>query len=842
MNLYTVRLHSFNYIDIINKKRKDMEVNTFEEIKNDIIEKIRGLSLIPVIGSGFTQGCKSNKGQVPSVTTLKEYMISQICNSIPIEDGELEELSSSDFPLISNLYQDNIPAPDQKKYISDNFTDVQIDENKSNFLSVNWPYLYTLNIDDGIENNSNYKKVVYANRPIEEGIFNDFKCTIKLHGDATDMITYKNSDCQVFSQTQYGLSLTKNARLLNKLKHDIEYLNTIFIGCSLSNEIDLLATVNGISTTEIKTNKYFCTTVKPTELKKKKYEQYGITNVIVFDSYDDIYVKLFEAGVEAAKINYDELQEYKNATIKKLTSAFEENKPYLFFGKSLISKERNIIQPHFFISRTITHDIIEDLAFYPIQLIIGSSCSGKTYILMDIALRIRNRAIYLFETKDRISDISFLKMIDKKKDCIILADDKSLSYNQLEYIFTHVNILKNNNINIILTSNKNNREIKGLIEMLDQSGVWDSSNIKEYFIENRLTETETGNINPLLADINVGIFNKDTTIVDNIITTSDKLRENNRFNRIMPRFTSVKDIAALIALATERKIYSKRASDLDVSPELDNQLRSSVPLVDRESTWQYEKSPDDNSPIKYVVNAEYWLCQQLSTYANKTENHKTIVEAYQYIINKILIQEGNPNLFDRNNNASYKSYIKFDVINNIFAAKRIDGNTGLELIRKIYKGLNDILSSDPNFEHQRSKCYIKSALYTNDYETKKEYLKQAFRDANQACQIFEHRFDECNNEKLKISIDHVKYTMALIMCHTCILNNYSNIDEDTETINMLYEALQSPFNSYGYALNDTFNYDNAIQKVVAHLLVNKEYLQKDSIEKLSELFRIISNN
>lgn len=63
----------------------------------------------------------------------------------------------------------------------------------------------------------------------------------------------------------------------------------MYIGCSLSNEIDLLsisskATING--------NRYYCTTKQPDEDALLMLSKYGITHCVIFDSYDAIYTEL----------------------------------------------------------------------------------------------------------------------------------------------------------------------------------------------------------------------------------------------------------------------------------------------------------------------------------------------------------------------------------------------------------------------------------------------------------------------------------------------------------------------------------------------------------------------
>lgn len=88
---------------------------------------------------------------------------------------------------------------------------------------------------------------------------------------------------------------------------------------------------------------------------------------------------------------------------------------------------------------------------------------------------------------------------------------------------------------------------------------------------------------------------------------SKELSEKNKYYNIVPRFNSVPELAALIALAIERKIYSARATQLELYDELAIQCKATVPLIDQESTWTFETSFDDNSSINMwsMLNSGY---------------------------------------------------------------------------------------------------------------------------------------------------------------------------------------------------------------------------------------------
>lgn len=816
-----------------------MEVVSFPEIRDELINNMRRKMLIPVIGSGFTKNCRAHRGTVPSGKDYCEYMISQIVKEENLIPEEIEKLKTDSFSTISGIYHEIVSVDKQKKYLQDHFTSVSIEESKKVFLSLAWPYIYTLNIDDGIEQNSSYKQVVYSNRPVDSRIFDTASCVIKLHGDIAEMLTYQDSQSGIFSQEQYVNSLRQNTSLLNRLNHDSIFQNLIFIGCSLDDEIDLLAYSGNSGNQKNITAKYICVVGEPTTLERFKYKKYGITHCIKFSSYDEIYTSIYNVGLEAKKISVDDLEQYKSFSIKHLTADYDANKPYLLFGKSLINKEHVITLPYFFISRESSEKIIGNMKNYPVQFLVGSGCSGKSYVLADIASKIKNRDVFFFQTKDRLTECAF-QQLSQKKNCVIIADNTALESSQIEYYLRNSENLGENGVNVIIAADKNNRDLNGILKLYELQGIIKLSDFPRVMLNNTLSKMETEQINPLLTAIDVGIFDSGKTLIDNIIDLSKNLAQKSKYHNTIPQLHSVRELAALISLATERKIYSSRAANLELYEELSLQRKVTAPLIDSESTWSFEKDFTDNSPIKYVVNAEYWLCYQLEKFANTKSNYTLIVDAYKYIVARIIAQEGSPSLLYGNKDATYKDYILFDNINRIFCSNQSSGREGLSLIREIYEGLNELLSVDPNYMHQRAKCFIKSAYFEKNSNEKIKYLDRAYRDANVALQVFEHRYRECGNDKILISIAHIIYTQALAQCHKCNINGYVDIDNNTKAIYTLHKALSSPYNSYDFAKKDSFNYNNVIAKIVYETMANKDLIKSDAYRYLGDLFKFIS--
>lgn len=814
-----------------------MKIVKFCEIQAELVKNFQRKMLIPVIGSGFTRKCESIKGKVPSGEDYKIHMGNEVSQKLKLSRERGDAFLKESFSKVSSAYNRVIPLEERKAYLLDNFTGVQLDELKKDFLTINWPYIYTLNIDDGIENNSAYNFVIYANRHVSNSIFAGKKCVIKLHGDVAEMLAYTDSKSEIFTQEQYIKSLRENVSLLDKLSHDMQFQNIIFIGCSLSDEIDIMfcSSTNEVDNTSAR---YYCTTQEPEVLEQIQLEQYGITHCILFNTYDEIYDGLLKASEEAAKIQVDDLTPFQSGEVTHLSSDYDKNKAYLLYGKSLLGKDRKITFPYFYIHREITGLIFEKVDKTPLQFVLASGCSGSSYVAIDIVSRIRDREVFIFESKDRITEDAFSLLLEKQ-NCVVIADCKSFSNDQIVELILSRDILIGNGTHVLVFAEKSNRDLANTFQLLEYRGVPNLSELHPISLGKKFSQPELARLNPLLTAVGAGVFNSEKTIVDNIITVSETLRERNKFYSLTPHLKDIKEIAALIALATEKKLYSARVVQLDIASEIEYQQKATAPLIERESTWSFEKDDVDNSPAKYVLNAEFWLYRKLGEFAKYEWNHQKIAQAYKYIVGRIIAHEGPPNLEYNKKDATYKEYIMFDNINRIFCSY---GYAGTELIQKIYDSLNDDLSSDPNYMHQRAKCRIKMACKTQDVSVRKKILEQGFRDAGVALQVFEHRYSQQINEKIAISIAHVMYTRALILCHEADADGYSNISTNSEAIRVLYIALKSPYNTYAFAKGDSYNFRNVIKRTILKAMPPKDLFTSDVYGFVEELFSIISEN
>lgn len=822
-------------LKLIRGENKMIQCVSYDEVSNEIIQMMRRKTIIPVIGSGFTRDCIARSGKVPSGEDYYNYMIAQIVDQNP-DEMKVKELNNESFSSISSIYHKMVQAEKQQSYLLNKFTNVKLENVKKNFLKIDWPYIYTLNIDDAIENNSEFKTVLYANRDIRNSIFEQEKCVIKLHGDIKDILKYEDSNCEIFDQKQYVVSIKKNVSLLKKLTHDYEYLNLLYIGCSLSDEIDLLFSTSMAN--DNNNNRYYCSTQIPTLLQKTKLEAFGITHCIVFESYDDIYEKMTDAFHQSLCITPDELEQFSTYEFKTLGTGFELNCPYLFQGKSILNNSKIAIYPSFFVSRSVTDKIVENINSKGTQIVVGRGCSGKTYVSYDIIRRVRDREVYAFRSKDRINNET-LTLLLNKENCLTIFDSKVLSIKQIEEIIltTSERVVKSNSI--IIIENKSNRDLSGLLVLMKMNEHLEDDEIPQLEISNRFSKPKTDEINNYLVTSSLGVFSENKSIADNIINASNLLIQKNKFSQISPLTDNVRQVSSLIVLATLGKVYASDAINLDLVEEFEMQCKKAMPLIEKESTWVFEMSAANNSPLKYVVNAEYWLFNQLDILAKSRKGREKIIEAYRYIIGKLIEINGKPDLMKGEKYAPYKDYILFDNIFQIFRSQ------GTKIIRDIYQSLNDILATDPNYLHQRAKCYIRSAYKSTEEKDKEKWLEMEYRDASISNSSFEKRYESHENEKIMISAAHSLYTAALALCHIAKLRNYRDISINANAVKCLYKAISSPFNSIEFVNNDaTYNYNNVVGDLVSTFATDVKYLKdKDAEEKVAELLMMmISNN
>lgn len=211
-----------------------------KKTRDMISQLINDKKLFPVFGSGFTAKCKAKNGVVPSGKDMITYMIEFLSKAY---DKPAESFQGRNFPDLCTLYSQKSTIDEKFDYFSSNFTEVIIEEEKKRFLSLFTQYVYTLNIDDGIEHNCSQFNVLLPNTEIFDKYIEKYTTVFKLHGDVSFYLKNIENESIIFNKKEYIESIKKNGKMLAKLKEDFADKNIIYIGCSLDDEPDLLSIV-----------------------------------------------------------------------------------------------------------------------------------------------------------------------------------------------------------------------------------------------------------------------------------------------------------------------------------------------------------------------------------------------------------------------------------------------------------------------------------------------------------------------------------------------------------------------------------------------------------------------
>ena len=130
-------------------------------------------------------------------------------------------------------------------------------------------------------------------------------------------------------------------------------------------------------------------------------------------------------------------------------------------------------------------------------------------------------------------------------------------------------------------------------------------------------------------------------------------------------------------------------------------------------------------------------------------------------------------------------FLRFDVLSDIFYK---NNNYTTDLINNIYKRFEDELNDSPQFKHQRAKSIL--WRFNKDLSNMQEaakYIELAKYDT-------ENILKSRKNDKLEISLEHIKYTQSIIYGRICALEEYANSNTIRIAVQCYLEALTSDNN------------------------------------------------
>lgn len=660
--------------------------------------------LIPFFGAGFTAGCPSCEGVVPDASQAMSSMKQLILNSCSLFSDN--DLSSQNFFELSDLFFEYVSGEDRASYFEKYFTGVSLFPNQQAFLSsINWPYAYTLNVDDAIEQNSSFTAVLpyhKIRRPKTSK-----KLLYKLHGDALYESTYQeNGENIVFSQSQYLQAITdeRNTDIYKSLITDYSQHHILFIGCSLQSESDLVYIYGKSSDYQQETYRIVLRTHEPSIIEQQNLRKHGVNEIIIVNQYEQFYEDFIKKYNELENELQQSKYEYINPKILEIKD--KETSLQLLSGQNIFSSDENrFLKGSLHICRDVVSQIISELKNVSFVLLKGRRFSGKTYVMCSLTERVKTKDVLYFPSTMFADEETVEKLISECKNSLFLFDSNSITPDVYGLLIKYSSHFETAGNKVVIAINSSDNYIPSkvncaVINLENHFHVGDEIRLSNKACDSfGLTRRNPGNTNIdflyVLKKQKISILFK----VDNktIFTASEK--------RI------------LLALCALDKLYYSDlvALSFDQS-QIDQLCKKVTPLIELVPTGPNEATR--HSSKKLVHNSKLALVELLQSFTDEE-----IPDLIYYVVQKF-----RPDHIRRR---LYIEIILFDTLNQLFSGRPNDK----ELFIKIYIRLQPLLENDLHYWLQRAKSLYRTANGMNDLDEAYSYAKKAYLDGPQSLSV-----------------------------------------------------------------------------------------------------------
>jgi hypothetical protein len=790
-----------------------MEYYDLDDLKLEqmMVSMLAQGNLFPVIGAGFTNNEQAKNYKVPNEDELKSIMLNELEKSL---GSQVDGLRSKDFSNVAEhfLNPDFISRERSKKLIADYFTEVTLGANKKSFLNCRWPYVYTLNIDDAIEKNSNYQNKVLPNRKLSANQ-NSLLCVYKLHGDAVDELLYDETIKIIFSTGSYIRSITTNTSMLNHLKNSLVEQNVIFLGCRLTHEIDILYSLSEYNEKFPESRKgFFVTRRKLSVFDEKDLEKHGVNAVIKVDDYDSFYT-MVDYWCAKARQGGDkkaiDINKYMPSDITNFGNDKNKNLAFLLKDIEADLEKKNII-PDFYIERDIERSVLKALDKNALVLIRGRRFSGKSMLLRGIGASLKTKAVYFFNsegalTKDALNE---MKTVDNG---LFIFDTNVLTTESANTLCSLIEAFRIKNSSLLVAVNPTEPNIVGaLIKCVSDDG--------EFYLEPKLSAEELKKINSKLDGLGIIKFDA-RSILENTFRLLAKYPMHK--SKLAPRDDMPDNHAKiLLFISIFDKVYSSIAAAIGAGQnkiyDLCNDL---APLLDLVPTGVAELR-ETGSRYKIVSNSKTGVALHL--------RQLIIKKGYQWMSNMFL--EIATSLSNIPELSSYANrIIMFDSLNYVLSLTTEDkGRSGyIPVVRSLYVNLQPVFKDLPDYWLQRAKSVL-------SLETGEKLLVDGIDYALKA-----H-----NEAKRDRTIDNAEFTIALLYGKLCYYTEYKNTLYLTEAIKWFSASIGNYSRNEAYVksmLEERSNSQNWFNKFCAQLQGNLSdpalLSSRDDIKHLLDVYK-----
>lgn len=798
------------------------------ELLKGIAQRICDKKMILWTGTGATRGEVTASGcKVLDGAELQEHMIKFIrehdntSTQIDYSDESFQDICSDYF----DLSKKNQELHDKQiEFFKKHFFRVSLDEHsdKYKFFNLNWRNVYTLNIDDTIEQNTKFKNVICPDMRTKY-IENEYRQVVKLHGDIRQSILDRDelSNNIVFSKESYLRAINQNSDVLNYFLNEYSQIDSLIFGVSFNfHEEDIEGSIlnsqSQYSWTQ-DTKRFYITSTEPTGRRLKNIEKIGVTDVIVLKNktYDDFIsdlLRLYRSIISTQ----EEKTEFDMYIAKLHTTEDKKENTSILTAETTIYKifkeTKQFIQPNFIITREIVQTIIESLGTRSITTISGGRLSGKTFILLNLINILRNKNVYFIPT-EAVPDTSlFLDFIKTcSADSYIFFDTNSYSDSHLNIIKRHLRTIQEKRMKILLSLDSSDSIKKAFLSDL----FYTDSNTEDIInISRKLTNKETELLNEKLNLQVLPKFNPEQDIFTNITNISFELK--NGLSTIVDTIEE-KEFQLLFYLIAYGKLYTSTLKIIDPDRDIqkiESKFKSFIFLISTDLS-----ETNAHSSEKFVAYCRACLIKILAEYAKKFQSN-----AIQSCVSLI---------------RTLKSHVGFNLYNKLFLFDSLNDIlvVNKQFILELYKELHTVLYDDSHYYLQRTKAVLKFA--SNNYSeciAAEPYIQKIYIESKHTTSL-----------NFKSS---VVFTYALLCARIYNLLDAQDSEKKEnileQSINLYYEAfVQDPYNNkYKRQFFNSPHLINDFNKVSKDGMLKNQYRSKlETInQKKQDLLSEVNND